>query len=140
MGQCQCVVVRMMCKKVAKTRNFNSAFFKWQSTKRTNIGLYRVWFSSCFVKTWIFYRFSKLYLGTRKVRIADLFCGHFRPRWRKLKYNKKVTVITAFRPGFLNSFIGGLCLSFGEDPVQIGQYWNLLALLKYQRSTHCGPI
>ena len=39
------------------------------------------------------------------MRIADLFCGHFRPRWQKLKYNKKVTGINAFWPGFLNSFM-----------------------------------
>ena len=51
------------------------------------------------------------YLGRKKVRITDLFCWHFRPRWRKLKYNKIVTEITAFFPGFLDSFIEGVFVS-----------------------------
>ena len=50
------------------------------------------------------------YLGRKEVRIANLFCGHFRPRWRKLKY-KRVTGITAVFPGFLDSFIEGVFVS-----------------------------
>ena len=38
------------------------------------------------------------YLGSKKVRIADLFCGHFRPKWRKLKY-KIVTGLLLFSRG-----------------------------------------
>ena len=45
------------------------------------------------------------------MRIADLFCGHFRPRWWKLKYTKIVTGITPFCPGFLDSFIEGVFVS-----------------------------
>ena len=40
-----------------------------------------------------FFTVFQCYLGTRKVRIADLFCGHFRPRWRKLKFNKPFGIV-----------------------------------------------
>ena len=75
------------------------------------------------------------YLGSKKVRIPDLFCGHFRPRWRKLKYNKIVTGITAFCPGFLDSFIEGVFVSLLVKILS-----NLVNIRIFQRYLSIGEV